>query len=233
MLLYIIRHAEPIYNPDTLTEKGKLQSLALAKRLSVHGLNKIYSSPLGRAVETAKPTSDMLGIPVEIEEWTREVDDRFSLVMPNGNKEFAFNVQNTVYRHDNNINLGENWHSAKIFESIDAKEEFSKIVDASDNFLSRHGYKREGGVYKITAENNDRIAVFCHGGFAALWLSHLLAIPPHIFMAGIGINHTGVSVVEFSNNEDGYTAPYALCISDISHIYKEDLPYKFTNYIDM
>ena len=45
MLLYIIRHGDPIYDPDSLTEKGKQQAQALARRLSTHGLNKIFSSP--------------------------------------------------------------------------------------------------------------------------------------------------------------------------------------------
>ena len=127
MLLYIVRHGDPIYVTDSLTEKGKLQALALAKRLCIHGLNKICSSPLGRAIETAQPTCEMLGLPLHIEEWTREVDDRFSLVMPDGSKEFAFNVKNTSYRQDDVINLGNDWHSAKIFDSIDAKKEFDKI----------------------------------------------------------------------------------------------------------
>ncbi|MBQ1206574.1 MAG: histidine phosphatase family protein, partial [Clostridia bacterium] len=55
MLLYVIRHGDPIYNPDSLTEKGKRQAEALARRLAVNGLDKIYSSPLVRAQQTAQP----------------------------------------------------------------------------------------------------------------------------------------------------------------------------------
>ena len=32
MLLFIVRHGDPIYNPDSLTPKGHLQAQALAKR---------------------------------------------------------------------------------------------------------------------------------------------------------------------------------------------------------
>ena len=233
MLLYIIRHGDPIYNPDTLTHKGRLQANALAKRLAVHGLDKIYSSPMGRAKETAQPTCDLLGLQMNIEEWTREVDDRFTLTMPDGSNEFAINVENTKLRSEENLNLGADWHKSEIFSSINAREEYEKICKSSDEFLARHGYKRENGVYKITAANNDRIAVFCHGGFISFWLSHLLNIPPHVFIAGIGINHTGVTVIDFENRENGYTAPYCLALSDISHIFKENLPFRFTNYIDL
>ena len=233
MLLYIIRHADPIYNPDTLTPKGKLQASALAKRLSTSGITKIYSSPSGRAVETAKYTSELLNIPVNIENWANEVADKFSLVMEDGKKVFAPDVDNTKYLTDEMIDAGKNWHSTKIFESIDAKNEYEKICKNSDEFIEKLGYKREKGRYKIVKGNDDRIAVFCHGGISALWLSHLLNIPPHLVFAGIGINHTGVTIVDFENRESGYTAPYCLCISDISHLYKDGLPFKFTNYIEL
>ena len=72
MLLFVIRHGDPIYNPDSLTPKGHLQANALAKRFAIHGLDKIYSSPVNRAKLTAQPTADILSKPVEIEEWTSE-----------------------------------------------------------------------------------------------------------------------------------------------------------------
>ena len=233
MLLYIIRHGDPIYNPDTLTPKGRLQAQALAKRLAVHGLDRIYSSPCGRALETAQPTAEMLGLDINIEPWTREVDDKFSLVMPDGQRKFAVNVENTVYRSKENLNLGGRWHEADIFESIDAKGAYDEICTCSDEFLARHGYVRDGGVYRIEKGNDERVAVFCHGGLSAVWLSHLLNIPFHMFMAGIGISHTGVTILDFENRDNGITAPYCLCLSDISHIYKENLPLKFTNSIDI
>ena len=73
MLLYIVRHGQPIYGPDTLTELGRKQAEALADRFAVHGLDRIFSSPMGRARETAQPTADRLGLPVKIEYWTREI----------------------------------------------------------------------------------------------------------------------------------------------------------------
>lgn len=233
MLLYIIRHADPIYNPDTLTPKGVLQASALAKRLASSSISKIYSSPSGRAMETAKPASELLGLPINVEPWLTEVADKFSLLMPDGKKVFAPDVDNTNYLTDEMLDIGTKWHGAKIFESINAKKEYEEICNNSDKFLEKLGYKRENGKYKITKGNDDRVAVFCHGGLSALWLSHLLNIPAHLVFAGIGINHTGVTIVDFENRESGYTAPYCLCISDVSHLYKDGLPFKFTNYTEL
>ena len=72
MLLYIIRHGDPIYEPDSLTEKGRLQAQALARRLAVHGLDRIYASPLIRAQQTARPTCELLHKEAVILPWTSE-----------------------------------------------------------------------------------------------------------------------------------------------------------------
>ena len=50
MLLFFLRHADPIYSPDQLTPLGHRQAEALAKRLSAYGLDRIYSSTAKRAM---------------------------------------------------------------------------------------------------------------------------------------------------------------------------------------
>src|SRR5688572_8030908 len=75
MRIYIIRHADPDYANDTITPAGHLEAQALAKRMSSIGLDRIYCSPLGRAVATMRYTSDLLGVPATTEEWTREMSD--------------------------------------------------------------------------------------------------------------------------------------------------------------
>ena len=60
MLLYYVRHGDPIYNPDQLTPLGQRQAEAIGKRLAVHGIDKIYSSTSTRAYQTALPLAEML-----------------------------------------------------------------------------------------------------------------------------------------------------------------------------
>lgn len=60
MILYIVRHGDPIYNTDSLTPKGLRQAEAVGKRLAVFGLDEIYASPLKRAQQTAAPAAEML-----------------------------------------------------------------------------------------------------------------------------------------------------------------------------
>ena len=59
MLFFYIRHADPIYNPDSLTPLGERQAEALAKRLYLYGIDKVYCSSSNRAMLTASPTCQL------------------------------------------------------------------------------------------------------------------------------------------------------------------------------
>ena len=227
MLLYIIRHGEPIYAPDTLTPRGRAQAQALSKRLALHGLDRIYSSPLGRAQETAQPTAELLNLPVEILPWTREIWPEFALPQPDGSLRFAMEMPGTLYRSEENRTAGDAWAQLSCLSSIEAKKNYDMLVASSDEFLKSLGYQREKGVYRILRANEERVAVFCHAGFSLTWLPHLLAIPAHLFWSAFDITHSGVTLLRFDNDPSGLTAPKCLMLSDMSHIYKENLPYDY------
>ena len=237
MLLFIVRHGDPIYNPDSLTPKGHLQAKALAKRFGMHGLDKIYASPLNRAQQTAQPTSELLGLPIEIEEWTSEslAAGSFFVDRPDGSRGWIFHQNPTILKNDASHTLVDNWYEAECFKGYDKdfKGGYERIQKASDEFLARHGYERDGSVYKITNPNNDRIAVFCHQGFGVTWLSHLLGIPPHMFWTSFDFSHSGVTVLEFRNYNNRLTVPQCLQLSDLSHIFADRLPFKYNNSIDL
>lgn len=81
--LYLIRHAETAWNREgrcqgksdlPLSEQGVAQARALAKRLGPLALQAVYSSPLARAVATAKAIAAPHGLQVETREAFRELD---------------------------------------------------------------------------------------------------------------------------------------------------------------
>ena len=73
MRLYIIRHADPDYENNTLTPAGHQEANALARRLAGHGLDYIYTSPITRAAMTAQYTADLLKIEPITDEWLIEI----------------------------------------------------------------------------------------------------------------------------------------------------------------
>ena len=73
MRLFIIRHADPDYPNNTITPAGHQEAQALASRMQRLGLDYIYSSPMGRALDTMRYTAEALGIPYSVEDWTQEL----------------------------------------------------------------------------------------------------------------------------------------------------------------
>jgi uncharacterized protein (DUF2062 family) len=71
MKLLIIRHAEPDYSIDSLTEKGWIEAEYLSEKLSKMDIKAIYTSMLGRAKDTAAVTLKKMG---------READGSFELI---------------------------------------------------------------------------------------------------------------------------------------------------------
>ena len=55
MRILLIRHGDPDYVNDTLTEKGRREAALLAKRAASMNMGECYKSPLGRAKDTATP----------------------------------------------------------------------------------------------------------------------------------------------------------------------------------
>ena len=231
MLLYIIRHGDPIYETDSLTPRGVRQAEALSRRLSVNGVDEIYSSPLGRAVQTAKPSADIFKLDIIIEEWMSEklIWDELSIINEKGQRTWFHACQNTNLFLSGDV-LRPDWYNhAQAMKCPGAKKSYERIQAASDDFTQRLGYKREGDVYKIIEPSIKRIAAFCHAGFGTAWLSYLLSVPPLVFWAGFDLSHSGVTILDFANNKDGLTSPRCLVHSDMSHIYEDRLPMEYNN----
>ena len=220
MILYIIRHGDPIYETDSLTEKGKMQAELVGKRMAEAKIDRIFTSPMGRAKMTAEPACRLLGLEYSVEDWAHEVEDERLTPFPDGVLKSVTHVQNSYYREGANIDL-DYYHAFDCdgFSESQMKRACEKIERGGDDFLERLGYKKEGNNYRIIKPSDERIALFCHSVMARAWLSSLLHIPIHIMWAGFNYTHTGVTVLEFKNYENGLTAPRCLVYSDMSHIY--------------
>ena len=231
MLLYIVRHGHPDYATDSLTERGWLQAEAVGKRLAATGIDQVYASPMGRARQTAEPTCRLLDLPCHIEPWAHEVQDERLTEEPYGKPISVTMVQNTYYRENGGIDLPyDRAYEAVGFRASGMKNAVAYIEEGGRDFLERLGYKEENGVYRILRANEDKVALFCHSIMARAWISTLLHIPIHLMWAGFHYTHTGVTVLEFRNNADGFTAPKCLCYSDMSHLYAHgpDMHYDLT-----
>ena len=77
MRLIFIRHGDPDYSIDNLTEKGKREVKLLTDRICKwENITAFYTSPLGRAKATGAPALEKLGRTAETFEWLNEFNAR-------------------------------------------------------------------------------------------------------------------------------------------------------------
>lgn len=71
MKLIFIRHGDPDYVNDTLTEKGRREAELLADMVSKWDVKQFYCSPLGRAKDTAAYSLKKMGREATIYPWLK------------------------------------------------------------------------------------------------------------------------------------------------------------------
>ena len=236
MLLFYVRHGDPIYNPDSLTPLGARQAEAIAHRLSLFGLDRIYASTSNRAKLTAQPTCEMLKLPMTELDWCNEGHAWNELTLPDSREQKKWIFQNDLYRPllaSAEIRaLGNEWHTHEKFRDSTCCRGIERIQRETDAFLSELGYRRlEGeGIYEAVKPNDQRVALFAHQGFGLAFLSCLLQIPYPIVTSYFDMGHTGMTVIEFDAH-NGISIPKVLQLSNDSHLYREGLLTGYQNLI--
>lgn len=231
MIFYYVRHGDPIYNPDSLTPLGERQAEAVGKRLSLFGVDKVYASSSNRALLTSKPTCEMLKTEAEILDFCNEslAWGEFTTEGEHG-RNWLFSDRKTrrllVQREV--LDLGHRWTEHPAFSSC--KKGVERIRKESDALFLSLGYRHipETGTYLVEKDNNQRVALFAHQGFGLAFLSCLLDIPYPQFATHFDICHTGITAIDFKN-EDGICIPRVMVLSSDAHLYREGLPLDYNH----
>lgn len=232
MLLFFLRHGDPIYDPDSLTPLGRRQAEALGKRLAVYGIDEIYASSSNRAIETSAPACELMHKEAQILDWCNEGHAWCELTVSDGNGQrwyFQDEQSLELFVTQDMADLGKSWYDHPYFDGTKAKEGFLRIKRHADEFLLSLGYEHVGNAYKAISPNDKRIALFAHQGFGLAFLSAVLDIPYPAFCSKFDMGHSAMTVIEFSG--DRTVIPKVLQLSNDSHIYKEGLPTEYQNRI--
>ena len=219
MRLILVRHAEPNYELDCLTELGHKQAKIAAQRLINEGIEEIYSSPMGRARQTAQAFSDASGIKkIEILDFMHEI---------------RYGPENDLYNEewspwaasDKMISKGqelctENWREIPVFTGNTATIDVDNVMKNADSLLEKWGYKREGLYYRNIRSNDDQhtIALFSHGGSSTALLSRIFNIPFPYLCATLHIPHTGITILRFDRTPGKLAVPVIELACDGRHI---------------
>ena len=235
MILYYIRHGDPIYKPNELTPLGRRQAEAVAKRLARYGVDKIYTSTSNRAMETAQPTCEMLKMQAEELDFTNEKytsKDLMVRLTEDGDRKWVFEHPEFValFCSKEIRDLGDKWYEHPRFSEYAFRGAVERVYEEGDRFLRQFGLEHERftGRYRIAEKNDERVALFAHQGFGLLFLSCMLDIPYPSFCTHFDMCHSGLTVIEFQENM-GYAMPRILTMSSDAHLYREGLPTKYNN----
>ena len=219
MRIVFVRHGEPDYANACLTPIGREQAKAAAVRLREEGIEEIWSSPLGRAMETAKASSDALGLPVQTLDFMREVSwgsvDGAELF--GGGHPWAIVFEMTRRGIDLN---DPNWRELPYFRTNRLLGCIDRIESGIDEWLERYGYVREGVYYRHTVEEKRQrtIALFSHGGSSAAAMGHILNLQFPCACALLHVDHTGITVVQMESRIGGGTLSRLTLTNDARHI---------------
>ncbi|MGV0849445.1 histidine phosphatase family protein [Mycolicibacterium phlei] len=142
MQLLLIRHALPLRSepgqgsdPD-LSEEGREQAKRLPDALARFSIRRLVSSPQKRAVQTAQPVADALGLPIDIDDRLAEYDRGLSHYTP---------VEEIDEEEMRRLANGE------LPRGVDQNEFLTRVNAGIDDIVA-------------AADRTDTVAVFSHGG---------------------------------------------------------------------
>lgn len=217
MKLLIVRHGDPNYIIDSLTETGWKEAELLSHRLGKLDVKKCYCSPLGRAKDTAAASLKKLGMEAEILPWLREFAVRVNRPDKPNNVAWDWLPQDWTAYPD--FFDKDRWVSHPAFQEAKVAEEVKWVWDGLDKLLARHGYRREGNLYRVTEPNEDTIILFCHFGLECVLLSRLLNVSPMILWHGTCALTTSVTTLITEERREGIAYFRMNGFGDISHLY--------------
>lgn len=234
MKLVIIRHGDPDYKNDSLTEKGKREAKLLAERVAKMKIDRIYVSPLGRARATMRACLDRMdeeGIsypePVTYE-WLREFKPVIHRPDDPENWHICWDWMPEDWTDEEIFYDYLKWTGHPVFEASDVGSEVKYVWTEFEKLLAELGYVREGRYFRALKPNNDTIVFFCHFGLTAVLLSYLLNIPTMLLWHGFISAPTSVTTVCTEERREGKAYFRVSSFGDISHLYIGNEPPAFS-----
>ncbi len=218
MKLLIIRHGDPNYSIDSLTEKGWKEAELLSNRIAALEVKEFYISPLGRAKDTASLTLKKMNREGKILPWLREFHAPV-IDASTGKERLPWDFLPEDWTAIEEYYDKKLWHTTAVMQSGKVIEEAQRVYQGIDEILKVHGYEREGNLYRAVEPNNDTIVLFCHLGVQCVILSHLLGISPIVLLHGLCAAPTSVTTLVSEERRKGIAYFRMSSFGDTSHLY--------------
>ncbi len=222
MRLIFVRHGEPDYEHDCLTDNGHIQAKSTAVRLHDEPIKSIYASPMGRAVQTARYTADDHGLDIGILDYMHEIDwgpsesdGKVHSLKYDGH---PWTLAYEMMSESPETAAGAKWAEHPYFAGNICTGHYDLISVNIDDFLKSYGLERRGGVYYCSKACDDTIALFAHGGSGACMISHIFNMPFPLVLSVFPYNVCSVSVIAFEGEEGNNVVPRFELFNDVGHL---------------
>ena len=224
MRLLIIRHAEPDYENDTLTEKGWHEAELLSERIvklnEKLDIKEIYVSPLGRAKDTASLSLNKLGRTASECDWLQEFYQK-RILRPdaNGMRKAAWDwLPSDIAAHPL-LSDYKHWLEDPLMAEGNIAEPYNYVTGKFSKLLADHGYTKTDSYFRVDKANNDTLAFFCHFGLECVLLSFLLNISPSLLWQGFCAAPSSITEVLTEERRKGIAQFRVAAFGDTSHLY--------------
>ena len=227
MRLLIVRHGDPDYSIDSLTEKGWKEAEYLSERLSKLDVKDFYVSPLGRAKDTASFTLKKMNRTAVECDWLREFDVLIDRPDVTDRQKRLWDWLPQDWTQDERFYQYDHWYENERLQQSDAKGYYDYVTGKFDKLLAEHGYVREGHHYRVEKPNEDTLVFFCHFGLECVLLAHLIGASPMVLWHGFCAAPSSVTTVNTEERREGIASFRISAFGDISHLYVHDEPSAF------
>ena len=199
----LIRHGQSKGNAERrfgghtatpLSARGRNQAQATALSLKTDGVTAIYSSDLARAMDTARPLSNLTGLPVQGTEAFRE---RSVGVME------GLTFEDAAQQHPEQ-------YAALLRRDFDhvltGGESYRQLLDRASEKLDEVIAQHRGG----------KIAVFSHTGTICILALHLMGALDAPELKPVWISSANCGITRFELRHDGFVR--VLALNDTRHL---------------
>lgn len=222
MRILIIRHAEPDYSIDSLTEKGFTEREYLTERLLDMDIHDVYCSPLGRAKDTISEYIEKSGKELTILPWLHEFQGK--ILDAHGNCEICWDLMPDKIAKEKLSMSCNNWLDKFIYKNGNVAGYYEYVKDGLCNLLSEYGFTYADGLYKNDNLKDETIVLCCHFALGMVLINLLTGTPLPSLWQGFFLAPSSVTSIVTEEREKGIVNFRCEYVGDVSHLYKNNEP---------
>ena len=217
MKILLVRHAEPDYAIDSLTPKGRIEAELLSLRLSkLTDVEGVYCSPLGRAQDTARYTLEKTGWTCETLPWLREFYGK-AFDAEKGQPCKTWDYAPRMWQ-SHPLFFTRDWMKDPLYALGTVGQVWEETCQGLDAMLARHGFFREGPIYRCENNRQRTLILFCHFGIAMAMMAHLTEIPLPLLWQGMLMPPSSVTTLITEERTKGEVFFRCMGLGDIGHL---------------